>query len=571
MSDGPIARATYLLRRHVVTAAVLLTVLVIIGLPVLRLFILSFREGTPFEPGGFTVSNYDGIVSNPRTTELLMNTLLFAAGQTLLSLVVGVGLAWLVTRTNVPFKRLWEFAVLSLFFVPFLVAAAAWQFLLAPRTGYLNRIIQDLTPFNGFNIYSLGGMILVQSLYLVPLVYLMMSAAFRSINPEIEAAARVCGARPSAVFFRVTLGVTRPAVLSAGLLCFIFGIGSVEVPLLFGFPNQYYVLTTQIYNLLRIRFPAEWSAAAAYAMLLVAIVMLLLYVYQRATRRAVRYVTVTGKGQAASLIQLGRWKWPVTSLIAGFFLFAAVLPFATLVVASLLPYGGAFSWELLGEASLDNYRTLLDGDLLRRAVVNSLFISLFASSALSIVGAISAYLIVRRRNFATRFLEFMSGLSLAVPSLVLSYAFLLTFIGVQPFGLRVYGTTLIIGFAYLAIFLPITVRQLLGPMFQISPELEHAARVCGATPIRSHLLIVLPLIRNALFGAFILSFVFLLREFSASVLLYVHGTEVISIAFYSMLTGGQTGAAAALGVIFASSMMILVSIMYRFANVRVGF
>jgi iron(III) transport system permease protein len=153
------------------------------------------------------------------------------------------------------------------------VAATAWSILLGPQNGVLNVLWHDATGLDGFNVYSMAGMILIQSLYLVPLVYLMVAASFRSINPELEEASRTAGASAWSTFVRITIGVCRPAVLSAAVLCFIIGIASMEIPLIFGFPGRVYVFTSNIYSALRVRFPPEYGPAAAMAVALLVVAL----------------------------------------------------------------------------------------------------------------------------------------------------------------------------------------------------------------------------------------------------------------------------------------------------------
>jgi iron(III) transport system permease protein len=171
-------------------------VAILVGLPVLNLILGSLRAGGPLEGGAWTLRNYTKTLSDPFTLRLIANTLIFSVGQTALPLVLGVMLAWLLTRTNLPWKRVWEYATLGLYFVPLLVAATAWTILLGRNNGVLNVAWHHLTGGRGFDVFSMAGMILIQSLYLVPLVFLVVSASFRSVNPELEEASRTAAPGP---------------------------------------------------------------------------------------------------------------------------------------------------------------------------------------------------------------------------------------------------------------------------------------------------------------------------------------------------------------------------------------
>lgn len=524
-------------------------VAVLVLYPVAQLVIGSFREGGPIRGGPLTLENYRQALSDAASQELLFNTLGFAVGQTIVPLVIGVLLAWVVTRTDVPWRSFWEYSTISLYLIPLLAAASAWSILLAKRTGILNVLIRDYTPLDGFDVFSLGGMIFVQSLYLVPLVFLVVSASFRSVNPEMEDAARVHGASPFRTFLHITLGVSRPSVLSAAVLCFIIGIGSMEVPLLFGFSSRIDVYTTDIYRALRVRFPPDYGRAAAIGVLLLVISLVVLWAYLRSIRHTQRYVTIGGRGTRIAPIRLGRWRWVVFGGCAFFFFLTLVLPFGAVVLGSLLPFVGRPSRELYSQASLANYESLAENAVIWRAVKNSLTLAVGAGLVVMILGALIAYIVVRNPSRWSRGLDYSAALPLTIPAVVLATALLFTYINLEfPGGFRVFSTLWILGMGYVVYFLPIAVRQMTGPVIQLSSELEHASRISGATQRATMVRIVLPLLLPALVGGGVLAFVTFLREFTTSVLLFDVGTEVVSTVMYSYYANGRMPFVAAMAV-----------------------
>jgi iron(III) transport system permease protein len=540
-------------------------------LPIVKLAIGSFRQGGPLDGGPLTLQNYRGIFT-VGTWHLVENTLIFAAGQTLVPLVFGVGLAWLLTRTNIPWAGLWEYATISLFFIPFLAGAIAWIILLGPGSGVINVALRNYTGWGGISVYSMTGLIIVQSIYLIPLVFLVVGASFRSVNPELEEAARTSGANPWWVFFHVTLSVSRPAVISAGLLCFIIGVGSLDVPLILGYPGRVYMFTNIIYESLTVPFPPDYGHAAGLSMVLLVFGTLLLWFYMRATRHGERYVTVAGQARRASPTRIGRWRWVAFAGCAVFFFFTAVLPLAAVIVGSLLPYIGQPSFALYRRASLHNYHTVLWSSAFWHAVKNSLILSIGAGMAVMLIGTLIAYVGVRTRSRWSSALEVSATLPLTLPPTILAFGFLLTYISFSlPGGYSFYGTLWVMGFAYIAFFIPIAVRQMSGSMMQLSADLEHASRVSGATQIGTLARIVFPLLKQAMWGGFLLAFVTFMREFANSVLLYSPGREVLSVVMYNYYAYGQMPDVAVIAVFLSILPIALMLLMAKAFNVRIRF
>jgi iron(III) transport system permease protein len=577
LAPEPPRRPTGSLRLRLLSTTTILKVLlsaavvILIGLPVIKLVVGSFREHGPLEGGPFTFHNYADTFTNPVTLELVRNTLIFAVGQTIVPLVLGVLLAWFVVRTNIPWKPVWEFATIGLYFIPLLVAATAWTILLGPNSGILNVAWRSLTGIGGFNVYSMAGMILIQSLYLVPLVYLVVGASFRSINPELEEASRTSGASPWSTFLRITLGVSRPAVLSAAVLCFIIGIGSMEIPLIFGFPGRVYVFTTNIYSALRVRFPPEYAAASALAVTLLVVAVLVLWLYLRLIRNSQRFVTVGGRGHRAATVDIGRWRWVAFGSCAFFFFFTILLPFLAVLLGSLLPYVGAPSRRLYSQVSLDNYRQLIGNEVFLRSVKNSLVLAVGAGIAVMIVGTLVAYLSVRDRSRWSRALDVGANLPLTVPGIVLATALLFTYISFRIGSYHLYGTLWLMGMAYLIYFLPVAVRQMTGPIIQLAPELEHASRVAGASQLATLRRVVFPLLLPAMGGGFLLAFITFIREFVNSILLFNPGNEVISVVMYSYYSNGSLPQVAAISVLMSLAVTVLLLLMSRVFKIRISF
>lgn len=554
----------------IVRVVLSISIVVLVVFPFARLVVGSLREGGPLESGKFTFQNFTD--SFRGSSDVIGNTLFFAVGQTVVPLVIGVLLAWVVTRTNVPGRSVFELATLALYFIPLLAAAAAWSILLGGKGGMLNALIQDYTPFEGFDVYSMSGMIFVQSLYLVPLVFLVVSSSMRSVDPEYEDAARVGGASALSTFLRITLGVCRPSVMSAGVLCFIIGLGSMEIPLLFGYPAREYVMTTDIYSALRVRFPPEYGRASATGVMLLVASLAVMWPYLRSLKNSERYVTVGGKRARASVMRLGRSRWLLSAICWFFFAFTLVLPFLAVLVASLLPYVGHPSMALLKKASFKNYSKLADNPVIWRAVKNSLTLALGAGVTVMVIGSLIAYCAVRYRSRWSRLIDYAAALPLTVPAVVLGMSLLYTYITLRlPGGFSLWGTIWIMGLAYVVYFLPIAVRQMTSPIVQLSVDLEHAARVSGASQLATFARIVFPILLPALLGGTVLAFVTFLREFTTSVLLTSSGNEVISTVMYSYYSNGRLPYVAAIAVGLWLPVIVLLVVVRLVFRIRIRF
>ncbi|MBV9119459.1 MAG: iron ABC transporter permease, partial [Chloroflexi bacterium] len=470
-----------------------------------------------------------------------------------------------VVRTDVPWRQAWEYATLGLLMAPLLIGTVAWSILLSPRTGIINVAIRTLIPDFTFDVYTLPGMIWVQSLYLTPIVLILISAGLRRMDPELEEAARVFGGSRLRSFFRVTLGAMRPTVLSAAVLCLVIGLESIEIPLIFGFPGRVYVFSGEVYNALRVASPVAYGRAAAVSILLIVAVLGVFAAFLAATRRGFRFITVSGRGRTVAVASLGRWRWLAFGACAVFFALSLVLPFLAIVYASLVKYVGSPTRELLATASLQNYSALGGNEAIVRALRDSLILAVGAGLAVVGLATIIALLAIRFPSPISKVIEGSSLLPLAIPRIGLASAILWAYVG---FPLRVYGTLWILALAYMAQFIPVGTRQMSSQLTQISPDLDHASRVAGATPWRTFWRVAVPLLLPGLAGAFFLAFVFFLREFSTSLLLYQAGSEVLAVVLFDLYRQGEMGQVAALSVLFVLAMTALLVLASRLSRGR---
>jgi iron(III) transport system permease protein len=491
---------------------------------------------------------------------MALNSFAFAGGATALAIVIGTGLAHLVVRTDVPFKPLMFAASLVPLIIPGILHTIAWFFLLSPQIGVLNlHVIHPLTGHN-FNITSIPGMILVEGLHLAPLVFLLMVASFRSMDPSLEESAVMSGAPLRTVFFRITLPLARPALYAAILIMAVRTLESFEVPAVLGLNQHIWVFTSRIWSTLN-QVPADYSTAGAYAMSLLVLTTIGVYWHGRLAKRARSYQTVTGKGFRPRPIPLGRWKWPATALILAYFVISVVLPLAILLYASTQQFYSPPSHYTLTHITWDNYKTVWHDPLVRHGFKNSIILGLGVASAVMLIAAVASWIVVRTQLRGRWMIDNLAFLPLTIPGLVLGVAILSIYLRTP--WLPVYGTLWILFIAYLTRYIPYGMRYSSTSMYQIGRELEESALMSGAGWFQVFRRIVLPLLVPGFVAGWIYIVVVSVRELGSSVLLYSPGREVLSIAIWEMWRNGQFPELCALGMMMVGGLVVLVGVAYK--------
>jgi iron(III) transport system permease protein len=497
---------------------------------------------------------------------MVLNSFAFSFGSSALAIVIGTLLAHLIVRSDVPGKPLMYAASVVPLIIPGILHTIAWTFLLDPRNGILNLNVIEKLGLPAFNVYSIPGMILVEGLHLSPLVFLLMVASFRSMDPSLEESAVMSGAPMRRVFLRVTLPLARPALYAAILIMVVRGLESFEVPAVIGLRNHVWVFTSRIYDALHALNP-DYAGAGALAMSLLVLTSLGVWWHSRLARRARAFQTVTGKGFRPRTMPLGRWKWPATALILLYFVVAIVLPLLTLGYASTQGFYSPPTHYTLTHLTGANYPAVFHDDLFKHAVKNSLILGVASATAVMLMAAVAAWLVVRTQLPGRWIVDNLAFMPLVVPGLVLGVALLTVYLRIK--FLPIYGTLWILFIAYLTRYMPYGMRYASTSMFQIGRELEESAQMSGAGWFQSFRRIVLPLLVPGFVAGWIYIFVVSFRELGSSVLLYSPGREVLSIAIWQEWNDGLLPQLSALGVMLVGFLVVLVAIAYRL-GARIG-
>ena len=552
--------------RRLLSVRNLVILAVVVVIAYLALAPLAFLLWETFvEDGALTFERFREAYSSIGLGEMMKNSLVFALGTTVFAVTLGTLLAYLVVRTDVPFKSLMFAASLVPLIIPGILHTIAWIFLASPQIGVLNRWI--LVPLfdRPFDIFSLGGMILVEGLHLSPLVFLLMVAAMRSMDPALEESAIMSGASLRTVFRRVTLPLVRPALYASILIMAVRAIEAFEVPALLGMPTGIWVFTSRIWRVLHDVDP-NYGQAGAYAMTLLVLTSLGVFWQSRLTKRGRAYQTVTGKGFRPRPVQLGVWRWPATALIVVYFLIAVVGPLAILAWASTQPFYTPPSRAQLEFMTLENYPAVFEAGDARQAVLNSLVLGIGSATTVMLFMAVAAWLVVRTRMPGRWLVDNLAFLPLVIPGLVLGVALLFVYLRVP---LPIYGTLWVLFIAYFTRYMPYGMRYASTSMYQIGRELEESAMTSGATWWQSFRRVIIPLLLPGLVAGWIYILVVSVRELSSSILLYSPGNEVLSIVIWEQYQNGDLTHLAALGMMMVGALVVLVAVAYKL-GARIG-
>ncbi len=483
-------------------------------------------------------------------------TLGFALGSSLMAIFLGFTSAWLLARTNVPFRQIVFVGAFLSMAAPLIVKGIGWILLLGPNNGLINVWLRGWLGLEGvpIELFSLGGMIFVEGLLWTPVALLLALPPLSAMDPALEEAATICGATRWQVLKRVTLPLARPAILAVLLLSFIRALEAFEVPLLIGIPGGVITVTTALYQSVHSGFVPRYGEASAYAVLLMVAVSLPLYLYYRATKESAKFATVTGKGFRPSRIDLGGWKYPCALWVLIIPLSLAA-PLLLMLWASFLPLYTTPALDDLGRMSLANYLSVATREDTVSGLWNSLLVGAGSASAVAASTLVLSWVVVRRREAVRWLLDVIASLPLVFPGIVLGIAVLVEFLNLR--FIPIYGTVWIVIFALTVKFLPYGMRFCYSSLLSIDRQLEESARVCGAGTFTVLRAIVLPLTTPAIAATAIYVFMHAIRDLPTAILLSGANNSIVSVVILDLWNNGEVPQLAALSVLIAAAMAVL--------------
>jgi iron(III) transport system permease protein len=513
-----------------------------------------------FKLEDLSIGNFLTVAMNPNVAAALGNSLLACGGGTAVAVAIGLSFAWVVVRTNTPWKGLIASAGMLPLFVPPLVAGVAWSILGSPKTGLLNLLLSKMGIPWRFDLYTMPGMIFVFGIYYAPYVYMFTAAALRNMDPALEEAAEISGASATRTMATVTFPLIMPAILSGMLLSFIVMLGIYGIPAVLGAPANISVLTTYIFALTAWS-PPKYNTAAAVAVILMIVTGVLVFLQQKIVAGR-SYTTVAGKAFRPRSLNLGPWRFMTLGLAIVYSIVVVVLPTIALIIAAFRKFLFIRDIPALFEMKQygwQHFIKMFDNPLTITSIINSMKVGVITAIVGGLLSFAIGYTVVRARVPGKRIIDVITTIPVAIPGLVIGVAYLWAWIGL-PGGL--YGTLWILALAFVARFIPDTVKALSTSLMQIHKELEEAAWICGRGTLGTIASIVVPLARPGVVAAMTLLFILSIRELGSSLFLYSSGTMVMAVQLLGYYEGGNVGITAA----FSLVQMVLLGILISFTN-----
>jgi iron(III) transport system permease protein len=523
-----------------------LTIILIVG-PLTPLIYQAFTDKPLYDSGeSFTFGNFANVFSSSTFRTATLNSLLFAIIATVISQVLGSLQAILLSRTNMPGRRLIGTVVLWPLFISPLVIAFGWNILYG-RAGYATSFFTMVMGYVPWNTETIFGMALIAGILNAPITFLYCKGAMALSDSSVEKAAKVCGARPMTILRRVTLPLLLPSIVISGAINFTSALESLSIPLIFGEPAGITLLMPLLYKQALRSATPDYGLVAAAALCLLAVVALLIWLQSRFLGDTRKYNSVSGKSSRQDSLDLGRLRWPAAIFLGAFVVIFVLLPMGAIflrgfvsVLTPLIPIH-----EVL---TLQNFVDIAQSEKFRRAVFNSLILATFGGAIIAVFTMMVAIVAYRSDFRFRKQLEYVAMIPRAVPGMIAGIAFLYTILIVPGFGaLRTTLVIFVIG--YTARFLPTALGAIFPNLAQIGPDLDRSSRTMGADWWTTMRRIVLPLMLPSLLSAYVLIFVQSIREYSMALFLVAPGSEVISISLLQAWAQGEVGKVAAMSVV----------------------
>lgn len=540
----------------------------LVAIPVVFVAWSSFKPTGLILDEGFTLGHYEELFVGSNIGGLFLNTARFALGTTVVALLIGIPLAWVVERTDIPFRKLFRALIILPMATPPVLLAIGWVTALDPQIGAINVGLMSLFGLQEapIEIFSMWGMILVEAMVLIPTVFMTLSPAFRNMDPNLEDAAFASGASLFTTMRRIILPMLTPAILSTGVFLFMLSFVVFDVPGTIGVPAGEEVFSTRIvaYAIDSPTGIPEYGRVSALAVVFLVMLFILTFVYNRLTRQSQKFVTISGKGFRAKQFQLGSWK-PIAMLaVFAYFAVSVLVPFLMLLWLSLLPFRAGISGDALGQVSMQNYSDLATNPRLLEAASNTILIAIAAGILVTLLSVLTSWVVIRHKAPGAKVLDLLAFSPLALSGVMMGTALIFVYLSFS--AVPVYGTIWIIAIAHITMYLSFGSRLTNGVMAQISGELEEAAAASGATKAQALARITIPLMAPALIGLAIWVVAHSIRELSTALMLQGRDNSVLSTLLWSFWEGGRPTQAAAVGIVMMVALALLVAIWQFFSD-----
>jgi len=512
-----------------------------------------------FPKGSFSLESFKRVYTYDLNWTALINTLVISGLTTLFGVILAFPLAFLVGRTDMYGKKFFRTLFVTTYMVPPYVGAMAWLRLLNPNAGVLNKFLMQMfnLPKAPFNIYTVGGIVWVLTCFYYPYAFITISRAMEKMDPSLEEASKISGASPLKTLMTITIPMMTPSIIAAGLLVFVASASAFGIPSIIGAPGQIYTVTTRIIDFVHIGSDEGLNDAMVLAVFLMVIANIVLYITTFVIGKR-QYITMSGKSTRPNIVELGKWRMPITVIISIFSFFVVILPFVTVALTSFtVNMGKPIS---LSNMSMSAWNKVFSRASILSSTKNSIIAGLAAAFFGIMISCIMAYLLQRTNVKGKRIPDFLITLGSGTPSVTIALALIISMSG--KFKINIYNTLTIMIIAYMIKYMLMGMRTVVSAMSQVHPSLEEAAQISGANWLRMLKDVTLPLIGASIVAGFFLIFMPSFYELTMSTLLYSSNTKTIGYELYIYQTYHSQQVASAL----ATAILLFVIIINYLLN-----
>ena len=512
-----------------------------------------------FPKGSFSLESFKRVYTYDLNWTALINTLVISGLTTLFGVILAFPLAFLVGRTDMYGKKFFRTLFVTTYMVPPYVGAMAWLRLLNPNAGVLNKFLMQIfnLPKAPFNIYTVGGIVWVLTCFYYPYAFITISRAMEKMDPSLEEASKISGASPLKTLMTITIPMMTPSIIAAGLLVFVASASAFGIPSIIGAPGQIYTITTRIIDFVHIGSDEGLNDAMVLAVFLMVIANIVLYITTFVIGKR-QYITMSGKSTRPNIVELGKWRMPITVIISIFSFFVVILPFVTVALTSFtVNMGKPIS---LSNMSMSAWNKVFSRASILSSTKNSIIAGLAAAFFGIMISCIMAYLLQRTNVKGKRIPDFLITLGSGTPSVTIALALIISMSG--KFKINIYNTLTIMIIAYMIKYMLMGMRTVVSAMSQVHPSLEEAAQISGANWLRMLKDVTLPLIGASIVAGFFLIFMPSFYELTMSTLLYSSNTKTIGYELYIYQTYHSQQVASAL----ATAILLFVIIVNYLLN-----
>ena len=512
-----------------------------------------------FPKGSFSLESFKRVYTYDLNWTALINTLVISGLTTLFGVILAFPLAFLVGRTDMYGKKFFRTLFVTTYMVPPYVGAMAWLRLLNPNAGVLNKFLMQMFNLSKapFNIYTVGGIVWVLTCFYYPYAFITISRAMEKMDPSLEEASKISGASPLKTLMTITIPMMTPSIIAAGLLVFVASASAFGIPSIIGAPGQIYTVTTRIIDFVHIGSDEGLNDAMVLAVFLMVIANIILYITTFVIGKR-QYITMSGKSTRPNIVELGKWRMPITVIISIFSFFVVILPFVTVALTSFtVNMGKPIS---LSNMSMSAWNKVFSRASILSSTKNSIIAGLAAAFFGIMISCIMAYLLQRTNVKGKRIPDFLITLGSGTPSVTIALALIISMSG--KFKINIYNTLTIMIIAYMIKYMLMGMRTVVSAMSQVHPSLEEAAQISGANWLRMLKDVTLPLIGASIVAGFFLIFMPSFYELTMSTLLYSSNTKTIGYELYIYQTYHSQQVASAL----ATAILLFVIIVNYLLN-----